>query len=105
MAEREPLSEEEIADLHGEPLPDREAMSILSTSPTALPGYEDGAALVGGTGSDGSSAGSGAADTASGTTDGYLADAEGSSSSEEPTVTSEPRSETYSSSDSAYAES
>lgn len=80
-------------------------MSLLSPSSTALPGHEDSAALVDGTGSEATSAGSGASDTASGTTDGYLADAQGSSSSGEPNVTSEPRSDTYSSSDSAYAES
>jgi hypothetical protein len=93
------LTPEEIAALRGDLLPDREAMSLLATDPTALVGgFAD---LPTAPGAD---AGTGVADTATGTAGdaSRLADADASAHGDE-SVTDADRSEQISRTDTAMS--
>ena len=92
---------EDVETQDGQLLPNREAMSLISTYPAAADAYlTDGSEYAPATGADD------AAETASGTaSDANELAAADASETEGGSVTSEVRSETFSSSDSAYAES
>jgi hypothetical protein len=98
MAKERKLTPEELEKLRADLLPDREAMSLLATNPTAYAGgLEDLTSTT-----PGADTGAGAAGTASGTAADapHVIDADASGSGTE-SVTSEDRSEQITQSDTA----
>jgi hypothetical protein len=96
------VTDQEVRAQAGRALPDREALSLISTSPTALPA--DSAALDELTAdAPADYGGATAADGATSAADSVAADASASEGGE--SVTDTDRSETYSNSDSAAAQS